>query len=69
MPFKSKIERADEEHALSAHEARVIHQARVRLDAGQGISGDELGTWLDTYDLTDEIVPVWKTRGDRFTRR
>ena len=69
MPFKSKIERGDEECALSAHEAGAIYRARVRLDAGEGISGDELGAWLDTYELTDEIVPVSKSRGDRFTRR
>ncbi len=69
MPFKSKVERVDEERALSAHEAGVIYQARLRLDAGEGISGDELGAWLDTYDLTDEIVPVSKSWGDRFTRR
>ena len=69
MPFKSKVESVDEKSALTAREAEAIHQARSRLDAGEGISGDELAVWLDAYELSDEIVPVPRIRADRLARR
>jgi hypothetical protein len=41
-----------------AKEAKLISEARARLDAGEGISGAELEAWFDAYMTTDRPVPV-----------
>jgi hypothetical protein len=41
-----------------AREGELIAKARARLDAGEGVSGDELEAWLDAYATADGPVPV-----------
>ena len=66
---RSKVESASEKRTLTAREAEVIYRTRARLDARKGISGVELAVWLDTYELSDGILPVPKIRADRLTSR
>jgi hypothetical protein len=53
-------EAAEARAARIANEARMIAEARTRLDAGEGISGAALEAWFDAYKATDEIIPVPK---------
>lgn len=47
-----------------AHERTLIAEARAELDAGLGISGDELEAWLDGLD-GDEDLPIPVARPSR----
>jgi hypothetical protein len=53
-------ETAEARAARIANEARMIAEARARLDAGEGISGAALEAWFDAYKATDDIIPVPK---------
>jgi hypothetical protein len=53
-------ETAEARAARVESEARMMAEARTRLDAGEGITGAALAVWFDAYKATDEMIPVPK---------